>query len=117
MAVQTLPLLLVTPGTLQTLACLVGGTPLLATPGVVLEAICEWFWGLQSEPLLLCAPSPQEHPEQAVCPAARMPPPLSSLRKGSGGTVAASGTSFNKSVLVHNHLALFTPLAGHNKSF
>ena len=39
------PLLLVTPETLQTLACLVDGTPLLATPGAVLELICEWFCG------------------------------------------------------------------------
>ena len=49
--------------------CLAGGTSLLlATPGVVLEPICEWFWGLQAEPLLLC--SPHEPPEQTVCPAA-----------------------------------------------
>ena len=54
-------LLFVTPGTLQTPPLptfLVGGIPLLATPGVVLEAICEWFWGLQAEPLLLCSPFP-----------------------------------------------------------
>ena len=57
-----------------------GTSLLLATPEVVLEPICKWFWGLQAEPLWLC--SPHEHPEQTFCPAAWMPPSLHSVLSG-----------------------------------
>lgn len=37
-------------------------TPLLLViPGTVLEPMCEWFWGLQAESLVLCPPAPHEH--------------------------------------------------------
>ena len=106
MAVQTLPLLLVTPGTLQTLACLVGGTPLLATPGVVLELICEWFRGCRLSPCCCTRPPPPYLPYTTMqsklsALLAECPLPLSILKKGSGGTVAAPETFFNRGVLVH----------------
>lgn len=109
------PLLFVTPETLQTLACLVDGTPLLATPGAVLELICEWFWGLQAEPVAV--PLLPTRACRTSCLRCGLKPPCPAVFSGTGrGYPAASETSFNRGIFVPNPLTLFTPLAGCNKS-